>query len=177
MERRCPPPTKPAKPAWTIRLTRHQYMWQTLACVMVRHAEGVRDDGAQMYTGLDPRTMHKRTSDRGSLKSPRSVLSKNLSGVSGSALSTGSSRHLNGAASSPGGSEDGCACRLLMLTTARVRLISHTVLLRTTGACKRSSCCVQIPSGSLVCYVPAAHKVVQEAPAKRWIGFVVSTAG
>ena len=73
-------------------------------------AEGVRDDGAQMYTGLDQRTLAKRTSDRGSLKSPRSVLSKSLSGASGGSIaSVGSARQLNGGAASPtGGSENGC---------------------------------------------------------------------
>ena len=72
----------------------------------------MRDDGAQMYTGLDQRTLNKRTSDRGSIKSPRSVLSKSLSG--GSMASIGSSRQLNGgAAGTPRDSEYGCASVLV----------------------------------------------------------------
>ena len=88
----------------------------------------MRDDGAQMYTGLDQRTLNKRTSDRGSLRSPRSVLSKTLSGASGNSVaSVGSGHQLNGAAGTPRGSEYGCARVLGTLLACILVSRLHTV--------------------------------------------------
>ena len=69
----------------------------TRACMHARgRAEGVRDDGAQMYTGMDPRTMTKRTSRPNSARSPTSVLSHSPGGSLRSQRSGISSRQPSG---------------------------------------------------------------------------------
>lgn len=72
-------------------------------------AEGVRDDGAQMYTGMDPRTMAKRASRPNSARSPTSVLSRSPGGSLRSQRSAGalSSRQPSGSLSTAPASSEG----------------------------------------------------------------------
>jgi hypothetical protein len=72
----------------------------------------VRDDGAQMYTGLDPATMHKRTSRPNSARSPTSVLSHSPGGSLRSQRS-GSSRQPSGTLSTAPASCEGGGCARL----------------------------------------------------------------